>query len=222
MSSEVSKSNPLTPEVQAKLTALTEQANESHRQFLGAARTAVQHALAAGHALEEAKRLCPRGHWTAWVKDHFRASLRTAQVYMRLAAHFPHQGYNAQNAAPLTTLELGKLIAGMPPTDGRVGPGESVRNQPAKQRASLRAAIAATGGKASAQAGEFHDIFGRVWQLLGELSEELKRLVPGHGDDTNGMDPSYAEYLFNEVQQMKSDLHEWRTAGAESRSAPAA
>lgn len=224
MSSELSKSNTLTPEVQAKLEGLADLANQAHGRFLGAARTAVEHALEAGRALHEAKRVCPIGLWHSWVAEHFKASLRTAQVYMRLAARFPHQGYHAQHAAPLTTRELGKLIAGLPPTDGRAPSGQSVRNdrRSAGQVSAERAAAGGRERKSPDEVVEFCDIFGRVWALLGELSEELRRLIPGEGDDTNGMDPSYAEYLFDEVQQIKSELHEWRTAGKETRSAPAA
>jgi hypothetical protein len=46
---------------------------------------AADHAIAAGHALIEAKALVAHGEWLAWVKEHCGFSERTAQIYMRLA-----------------------------------------------------------------------------------------------------------------------------------------
>jgi hypothetical protein len=52
----------------------------------------VQHAVRAGELLLEAKRALPHGGWRPWVEENFCRSLRTAQAYMRIAAHRNAQG----------------------------------------------------------------------------------------------------------------------------------
>jgi len=58
---------------------------------------AVTHAIECGRLLLQAKESVGHGQWMKWLENHFPASVRTAQNYMRLARHEA----NAQAAAHL-------------------------------------------------------------------------------------------------------------------------
>jgi hypothetical protein len=113
----------------ASLEQLAERANEAHAEVLLTAQNAVEHALAAGRALVEAKRLCRHGHWFAWLADHFRGSKRTAQAYMRLAVHVPLMGVNAQRAAHLQHDQLRCMLTGLTASDVRVHASRAARGK---------------------------------------------------------------------------------------------
>lgn len=68
-----------------RLQQLAEQANEAHVKVGAAATNGLICALAAGQALIEAHRLCPRRKWTAWLAANFKASRWTANRYMAFA-----------------------------------------------------------------------------------------------------------------------------------------
>ncbi len=68
------------------LDALAERINTGHRAYLAAARKALEHALAAGASLQEAKDGLPHGEWLPWLQANCPAvSERSAQRYLRLA-----------------------------------------------------------------------------------------------------------------------------------------
>lgn len=69
----------------AGLPVLANRANEAHRAALDAARSALEHARDAGEALNEAKQRVAHGEWGEWLAEHFEASARTGQRYMRIA-----------------------------------------------------------------------------------------------------------------------------------------
>lgn len=69
-------------------TALAEQANRHHAEAQNKARQAVEHALASGRALSEAKAQLPHGGWADWLDAHFDGSARTARSYMNAASRF--------------------------------------------------------------------------------------------------------------------------------------
>jgi phage N-6-adenine-methyltransferase len=50
-----------------------------------AAGKALEHAMRCGDLLSEAKSTCKHGEWQGWIEEHFEASARTAQGYMRIA-----------------------------------------------------------------------------------------------------------------------------------------
>ena len=74
------------------LPTLAEAITQEHLACLESTGTAAEHAWQAGRLLLEAKRQVSHGKWAAWLKDHTRLNIRTAQVYMKLA--------KAQRAAP--------------------------------------------------------------------------------------------------------------------------
>jgi hypothetical protein len=72
------------------MTNLTNQAAEirrHHEAVAAAARTAMEHALAAGALLTEVKTALSHGTFEAWVAENCNFSARTARRYMQLDAH---------------------------------------------------------------------------------------------------------------------------------------
>jgi hypothetical protein len=83
-------------------------------------RSFVQHAIAAGERLIEAKSLVHHGGWLSWLEENFPLGEREAQNYMRLAR-------NPQLVADLPTLrEAIARIAGPPELESIEGEAESI------------------------------------------------------------------------------------------------
>jgi Protein of unknown function (DUF3102) len=66
---------------------LPAQIEAEHQGALGAARAAIEHAVACGQLLLQAKAEAGHGGWLAWVDAHLSFGERQAQKYMRLAEH---------------------------------------------------------------------------------------------------------------------------------------
>lgn len=69
----------------ANLDTLAARINAEHRACTLAVADALKHALNAGDLLLRAKAEQQHGTWGAWLEANFEGSVRTAQVYMRLA-----------------------------------------------------------------------------------------------------------------------------------------
>lgn len=67
------------------LDELRDRANSEHRLAVAAATDLLQHAIAAGNALNEARELIPFGGWMKWVEREFEGSVSNANFYRRLA-----------------------------------------------------------------------------------------------------------------------------------------
>jgi hypothetical protein len=90
-------------EIEKSLGKLAERINAEHRACETAINAALEHALAAGDLLLEAKSACPHGAWQAWLENSFDGSVRTAQAYMRVAAHRDKvEAAKTQSSAPLS------------------------------------------------------------------------------------------------------------------------
>lgn len=70
-----------------RLPVLAATIDAEHNECLAAMRKSLQHALAAGDMLIEAKGLVAHGQWLPWLADNCGIPKRTAQLYMRLAKH---------------------------------------------------------------------------------------------------------------------------------------
>jgi DUF3102 family protein len=91
-----------TSEVE-RLGTLAARINAEHRACVSAMVDTLEHAMNAGYLLREAKAECPHGRWLRWLEDNFEGSVRTAQVYMRLARdRFLLPPANAQGSALLS------------------------------------------------------------------------------------------------------------------------
>jgi len=84
------------------LAELATEINDLHRRAESAMRSGLEHALAAGQLLTEAKAQCQHGDWGQWLADNFEGSERTAQAYMRVARRWPELESKAQRVADLT------------------------------------------------------------------------------------------------------------------------
>ena len=93
------------------LTGLARRINEEHARCESAAATAVQHAVAAGTLLIEAKMQVSHGQWLHWVEANCTFSTRTAQGYMRIAAQADELGGNTQRVAHLPIRQALALLA---------------------------------------------------------------------------------------------------------------
>jgi hypothetical protein len=88
------RSNRL-PELAARIRA-------EHDATAIAMQRGVDHAMAAGDLLIEAKAQLKHGQWLPWLRDHCAMSERTAQLYMRLAKNRAEIEANPQRAADLS------------------------------------------------------------------------------------------------------------------------
>lgn len=80
-----------------RLPILAVEIRRAHANVQEAAKTAAEYAIAAGHALIEAKELSKHGEWLRWLADHCALAERTAQLYMKLA----RSGHSASTVAAL-------------------------------------------------------------------------------------------------------------------------
>jgi hypothetical protein len=67
------------------LTDLAARIRLEHEATIAALKSSVEHAMAAGDLLIEAKKLVPHGQWLSWQRNHCELSARTIQLYMNLA-----------------------------------------------------------------------------------------------------------------------------------------
>src|SRR5690349_8447623 len=70
---------------QGALTELAAHIHDSHWGVQRCNREAVEHAIRCGALLDEAKERVPQGRWLEWLAEDFEPTVRTAQLYMRLA-----------------------------------------------------------------------------------------------------------------------------------------
>jgi hypothetical protein len=70
-----------------RLPELAGRIKVEHEATATALKSGVEHAMAAGDLLLEAKALVKHGQWLPWLADHCAISERTAQLYMRTAKH---------------------------------------------------------------------------------------------------------------------------------------
>jgi hypothetical protein len=95
-----------------RLNTLATHINEEHRRCEAAFRSGLEHALKAGELLLEAKDGVPHGSWEAWLADNFEGSLRTAQIYMRVArARKQFEDPKTQRVADLSLREAIKELS---------------------------------------------------------------------------------------------------------------
>jgi hypothetical protein len=99
---EAAGSNSL-PHLAARIRA-------EHEATSAALKTSVEHAMAAGELLLEAKELVKHGQWLPWLAEHCAISDRTAQLYMRCAKNRSAIEANTQCVADLTLNEAAAIL----------------------------------------------------------------------------------------------------------------
>jgi hypothetical protein len=203
MSSEVMVCENPRPSREDRLARLAEVANREHENLLDMARHAVAHALEAGNALLEAKKLCAKGTWTAWLAERFRGDASTARGYMRLATYLPRMVGDRESIRDLNYTDAIRMIKGLKQVDGRVN--NNARRRP-KQAAALvgqpameanhptEATPATALALPAALPGERFALFGK---LLGQAISELRRLA-----DASRSDAPYARHLLRPLERI--------------------
>jgi hypothetical protein len=99
------------------LPELAERILIEHKAVEAAARSALEHAHAAGVMLIQAKDAVGHGHFGAWLAENFergdgtRLSARTAQAYMRVAKRWAELEAKAQSTADLSLNDALQLLA---------------------------------------------------------------------------------------------------------------
>jgi hypothetical protein len=93
-----------------RLPELAAQIRVEHEATAVALRRSVEHGIAAGDLLSEAKALVKHGQWLPWLAEHCSMSERTAQLYMRLAKQRDAITANTQPIADLTLNEAAALL----------------------------------------------------------------------------------------------------------------
>jgi hypothetical protein len=127
-----------------KLGTLAEHINAEHRACGLALNSALEHALAAGDLLLQAKAECNPRTWLAWLEANFEGKPRTAQVYMQLAKRRDLvERAKAQSSAYLSIAGALRGLApqafGPEPVPGTVPlPPDQEAEERAKERETLR------------------------------------------------------------------------------------
>jgi hypothetical protein len=81
------------------LADLAARIRQEHQAAATAMKRGLEHAIAAGNLLIEAKALLKHGEWLPWLRDHVQIPERTAQRYMQVA---PYAVVKSDNLADLT------------------------------------------------------------------------------------------------------------------------
>lgn len=127
-------------------TRLAGEIRAEHEQAQEAFASAVEHAVRCGELLLEAKAQVGHGGWGAWLDEHFPASRRSAQGYMRLARH----GAEAQALAHLGVEGALRELAAPPPDREPLAPDEPLAPEERARLAELEATIEAAGARRAA------------------------------------------------------------------------
>src|SRR5688500_15552821 len=85
--------------------------NAAHASVEQAKRDGVKHAIECGRLLSEAKATVAHGEWNAWVAGNCTFSMRTAQLYMKVAAYVGTDPAKAQRVADLSLRDIARLIS---------------------------------------------------------------------------------------------------------------
>ncbi|PWT93560.1 MAG: hypothetical protein C5B56_00555 [Proteobacteria bacterium] len=144
------------------LSALAHRIRNEHAAAQNAMRNAVAHALNAGDALAQAKAALP-GNWLGWLRANCSLSVRTAQLYVRLAQHRAEIEDKLAGAPDFSVRAAQRLIAkpkSEAATTGKRGTAKSSR----------AAKTATTADIATVRLAE--TISRLLWQALGHLALE--------------------------------------------------
>jgi hypothetical protein len=120
---------------QIALPAIAERINAEHQAAIGAARTAIGHAVECGKLLLQVKQEVGHGNWLNWVAANLSFGHRQAQKYLRLAAYIERH----PNAPTNSHLSIDGALAAIAepeqkPTRPRLKPKWEPLAQPERQK----------------------------------------------------------------------------------------
>jgi DUF3102 family protein len=93
------------------LAALASKINHAHRAGEAATRRGLEYFRAAGEMLLKAKEQCGHGEWMTWLKKNIKASQRSANKYMTLAARWCDLEGKLESGSNLT--DVLRILAGI-------------------------------------------------------------------------------------------------------------
>ncbi len=219
MRHEVSSAQHTNVETAQTLDQIAERANQAHARAMGAARNALEHALAAGRALLTAKEICPAGSWGKWLAENFQGSERTARAYLRLAMHWHHLGGDRLRAADASRRQVERMMAGLSASDGRANRSKrlaapNIAAEPNSARENPKATAESTSRPAAQvlPAPATETGLAQVARLLAQAVGELERLAAADRSD----DADYADHLLARLRLLHDGLssmrwfHDWQ------------
>jgi hypothetical protein len=108
-----------------RLPVLAASINDHLAAAEAATRRGLEHAIAAGALLLEAKALVPHGEWLAWLEVNCHVGMRQAQTFMRLARHRDRlDAVKCESAAHLTIAAAEALVGRPKPERAHGLPGQ--------------------------------------------------------------------------------------------------
>ena len=156
------------------LGELTDRINEEYRACRNAADTALDHALAAGDLLIEAKSLCRHGEWRAWVENYFEGSSRLASSYMRLASNRPAIESKRQTSADLSIDKALRHLAA------------SLKQRPARR--SAPEPVSQSGVACEMSSSKLQLIYGDDPDDEAEIGGDVRLYLPWFDESTDDID----------------------------------
>ena len=92
---------PAEIDKKARIEELLADFYDQHAEVTTAARTALEHAIKAGHCLNQIQPLIPHGQWMPWVKKNVTVKQGMANIYMKAASNADALGLNLQSISNL-------------------------------------------------------------------------------------------------------------------------
>lgn len=87
LSASPAEATDLTEVMPTRLDELAGTIREQHDLMVGYARKTLEHVIACGRALEEARSLVPEGQWYPWLRENVGLERSTVKMYLRIARY---------------------------------------------------------------------------------------------------------------------------------------
>ncbi|HVA46874.1 MAG TPA: hypothetical protein VNH11_10955 [Pirellulales bacterium] len=204
MSDELRANENQPPDRQADLARLARRANEAHGRVAESLQQAVANALEVGRALLQAREICEKGKFTAWLGANFDGGPSTARGYMRLVVNWNQVGGDHQRAGDLSQRQIAKLLKGLPRSDGRANPHAGAANQlpaPAARAVGSGQPASSSPPEKTPAVAAGGDPFDLVARLLDQLVAELQRLAGACPQPD-----SYAQHLLQPLDYIRRGI----------------
>jgi Protein of unknown function (DUF3102) len=172
------------------LALLATRIRAEHAATAAAVQSSVDHALAAGDLLAEAKAKVSHGQWLPWLTRHCEMAERTAQLYMRLARNRIAIEAKRDSGVDVTLHNVQALLAAPPPP-----PPKPARKLGKPARKAAKNEANASTSAANPQRVADLPKSGVAAELLPPSKTKLKpvaavaaeNVIPGHGTRGDGI-----------------------------------
>jgi hypothetical protein len=202
MANEIDRSadNAIAAEARERLEELKRRANVAHHRARGAMATVVEQALEAGNALLEARDICPRGKWLAWLDEHFDGTARTAQRYLQAAKLWQSLAANTSARAPLPLRQTVRLLSSLF-DDGEAADTRATGDgKPLVRPAREQPLIASVRTEAPSQSDDAEPL-AAIFELFERLVATLGRFLAQYDGDV-----VYGRMVLEDLERIRPDL----------------